>query len=208
MKENEKKENEEKKIAENKETEAAKKDAVVNSDELHVGFYTGSVLVSILIAAATTVFTFIFTAKPVMTIIEEWFGVDDRLINEFYRLSIFTQADADRQLAFAWVVAGLSVVVTVLMIFITIISTNRLKKPPLLMGIISFVISLAMVIVNISARISADKLLKDCAFESSRVPNLYDYCMIAVIVNCIAQLVCVIGIGVGKIKWDREGSAY
>lgn len=189
-------------------------------EEIKLNFYTVSVMLSALIAAAATVVSFIFTAKPANDTTDFWFGKDvSYIIIDQMEPDIFPGSKADKYLVMAYVVAGLCLIGTVSAIIATLRVSDKTKKPALICGLITFATAIAAVIVCVSARSYAEDLCTTYLGNNQEVLdimgikkgsnyNIYTYCFVAVIVNCVVQAVGLLGLFAGKIKWNKDGKTY
>lgn len=187
----------------------------ISTDDVHMTFYTGTTMLAVLIAAVSSMLSFIYVGKPSFYIIKSYFGgVYDDEQCDYVKDFVFVNSEQNKIKALSIATAVLLLIATVLTIFVVIKSVDALKKPDLLVSVFAFVASFAALVVDISSRISASKTVDEYIngvngqVAKDRILSMSDYAFFALIASVICLFLMVIGVATGKAKWEKTGRTY
>ncbi|MGN0436156.1 MAG: hypothetical protein ACI4D8_05985 [Wujia sp.] len=177
--------------------------------------YTASAMLAALVASLATVISFILLGNSGFYVTEAYFGGEfESEIIELFVDSLFDTSQSSKIFGLLLAAAILTALSALFTIFITIRAIDPLKKPLMIPGIIASVLSLGAIIMHAVTR----GFVADCIdqyevnfgleAETSHLFNLFDYCLVGVILNTVILVVMVIGIGVGLLRWEKNGMAY
>lgn len=187
----------------------------ISTDDVHMTFYTGTTMLAVLIAAVSSMLSFIYMGKPAFYIIKSYFGgaYNDEQC-DYVKDFVFVNSEQDKIKALSIATAVLLLIATVLTILVVIKSVDALKKPALLVSVLAFVSSFVALIVDISSRISVSKTIDEYIngtngqVAKDRILSMSDYAFFALIASVVCLFLMVIGVATGKAKWEKTGRTY
>ena len=189
------------------------KQYIQTEQDVKLTFYSASAMIAVLVAAVTTVLSMVILAKPAYYVLESRAGgSNDELSLTLMEDYVFRGANADKLFGTSIAISALCAIATILTIVVIIRALDPLKKPSMLFAGSAFVADLAALIVYISSRISSFRIvdeyfadMPDDIIEATPKTGMYDYCFAAVIINAVVLIIMVIGVGTGRMKWDKNG---
>lgn len=198
-------------VKENKEQKSDKK--VVASYEPQpapkLTVYTVSAMLALLGAATATVMSMIMMAKPVSYVVDGYYGeiADLYWLDALQNYVLSEKAQSHITTMFT-IIAVLIIVATILTLVDIVKALNPKNKPALLLSIVSFVASVAAVIIYIYTYGYADERFELSVYEYGEYFGIYKILFIGLVVNAVFMLVNVIGNAVGFSKWKKTRKAY
>ncbi|MGN0152651.1 MAG: hypothetical protein ACI39Q_09275 [Wujia sp.] len=194
-------------------TQEKKDEAVITRQSEQLSMYTATAMLEALVAAASVMLAMVVWASLVYYLLEavlgKVYGEENLTMTE---ILYFEGAIQDKAEMLMLIAAILLVAVTVMAIIIVVRAINASKKPLLVIYILSFICSVAALVLFICSgngivhELDTNEYLRTL----TRTPcfNVYVGCFVALIVNVVGTLVNIIAGATGLGKWKKNGRTY